>query len=191
MNKKFTNVYLEILNTTLQLVKLNWAVFSFASCSRIFFVSGSSLICCDPPPDPCKTIRTQCPPVRRSLFARIGQCEVTSRYDWSRRFIMSFSSQTRVLHVVDLFSLFCGILTSFLAKISLVVTVVIPHPKSSLTVKRSVKRSSVRKLKFSTARCLHPQRKLQNCFPKAQWQYGSAKTAWVITVLALKHSTYC
>ena len=32
-----------------------------------------------------------------------------------RRFIMSFLSQTRVLHVVDLFSLFCGILTSFLA----------------------------------------------------------------------------
>ena len=47
------------------------------------------------------------------------------------------SSQTRVLHEVALL-VFCGILASFLAWISLSLTVMIPRPESSLSVKTSV-----------------------------------------------------
>ena len=52
--------------------------------------------------------------------------------------------------VVDFF-VFCGIFASFLDWISLSVSVMIPRPESSLSVNRSVERSSVRKLKLSTA----------------------------------------
>ena len=51
MKNKFTNVYLEILNATLQLLKLNWAVFSFMPHSWIFLVGGSS-----PSPNPPEKI---------------------------------------------------------------------------------------------------------------------------------------
>ena len=114
MKNKFTNVYLEILNTTLQLLKLNWAVFFFAH-SQIFLVGGSSLSTegqFEAPEksvaDPCKTSVTQ-------------------------------SSQTRVLYEVALL-VFCGIFASFLAWISLSLTVMIPRPESSLSVKTSVKK---------------------------------------------------
>ena len=114
MNEKFTNVYLDKLSTMLQLLKLNWAVFSFAPYSGIFFVSGSLPFLLQSSTWSFKDNLDTISP-RLSLFARIGRYEVTSRYDWSRRFIMSFSSQTRVLHVVDLFSVFCGIIVSFLS----------------------------------------------------------------------------
>ena len=61
MKNKFTNVYLEILNTTLQLLKLNWAVFSFGAHSQILLVGGSSLSTEAPEKsvaDPCKTSGT-------------------------------------------------------------------------------------------------------------------------------------
>ena len=58
--------------------------------------------------------------------------------------------------VVDLFA-FCGIFASFLDWISFSVTVMIPRPESSLSINRSVERSSVRKLKLSTACSLSAQ----------------------------------
>ena len=80
MKNKFTNVYLEILNTTLQFLKLNWAVFSFGAHSRIFLVGGSSLST-ETPKNQLLILakhRTQFPSARRSLFDR---CEVISQYD--------------------------------------------------------------------------------------------------------------
>ena len=59
-------------------------------------------------------------------------------------------SLTLVLHVVDLF-VFCGILASFLDCVSFSIIVLLPRPEFSLSVNKSVKRSSVRKLKLSTA----------------------------------------
>ena len=79
-------------------------------------------------------------------------------------------SQTRVLHVVDLF-VFCGILASLLAWISVSVTVVILRPQYSLSVKRSVERSSVCKLELSTTYALSRPRKkrFQIVFRELNW----------------------
>ena len=96
-------------------------------------------------------------------------------------------SQTRVLHVVDLF-VFCGILTSLLAWISVSVTVVIPSPQYSLSVKRSVERSSVCKLELSTTYALSRPRKkrFQIVFRELNWSLAilSLRSADVFPVVA-------
>ena len=80
-------------------------------------------------------------------------------FHWGPRKISCWSLQNighnfllRVAHsLIGVKWFHSSILASFLAWISLSLTVVIPRPESSLSVKRSVKRSSVRKLKLSTA----------------------------------------
>ena len=94
---------------------------------------------------------------------------------------------------------FCSILASLI--------VVIPRPKSSLTVKRSVKRSSVRKLKLLTLCSFSaPANKaIQNCFRKLNcsiatenlvvaqpirtqhWQYT---TCWIFLIWDKQHETH-
>ena len=93
---------------------------------------------------------------------------------------VTHSFQTRVLHEVALL-VFCGILSSFLVWISLSVAVVIPRPESSLYVKRSVKRSSVRKLKLSTAFSLSaPANKDSKLFSESSIEVLTLKLLWVI-----------
>ena len=63
-----------LTDTTLQLLKLNWTVFSFAPHSQTSLVGSSSLSNKGPEKslaDPCKT-RTQFPCTRHSLFNRCG-----------------------------------------------------------------------------------------------------------------------
>ena len=89
--------------------------------------------------------------------------------------ISTARTTVRNCHVVDLF-VFCGILASFLDWISFSVTVVNPRPESSLS--GACKHAGRSKDPWCEnwncellALCLHPQMKIQNCFPKAQLQY--------------------
>ena len=154
MENKFTNVYWKYIKHDVTITKIKLSCVSFAPHLRIFLVGGSSISLKFHGLELLRKCRCH-----GKAFRSLTQCIPNSSTPWR--------------HVVDLF-VFFGILASFLDWISLSVPVVIPRPESSLSVIKSVE-SWILGAKIEIVNCLlvhlHPQMKIQNCFPKAQLPY--------------------